>query len=113
MKNSSLNLVLFKIASKKVKAYKEFLKIQRVDPGTIKDEKGFKSLPVTDKKSYLSKYPFTDLFIDGKFPPMAYASSGSSGKPIFWFRGDEQEKNGGEIHGQIFQKVFGIKKDDP
>jgi len=65
-----------------------------------------------EKKNYLYQYPFNRFFSKDKIAPMIYASSGSSGKPTFWFRGDDQEKIGGKFHEKIFTDIFRIKKDD-
>src|SRR3989344_3595939 len=114
MKSNKINAIsLFELAFKKVPGYRRFLKSKNFDPGLIKNLEDFKKLPITDKKSYLQKYSLGDLFCEGKFPPIVYASSGSSGKPTFWFRGDEQETRGGDIHRTIFEKIFGINKNDP
>jgi phenylacetate-CoA ligase len=40
---------------------------------------------------------------------MVSASSGSSGKPFYWPRGDEQEIRGGKLHEKIFRDIFNIK----
>ncbi len=104
---------LFRKAASKVPAYKAFLKRQHVRADQIKSPNDFTTLPLMDKKNYLHRYQYRDLFVSGKIPPMAYASSGSSGKPTFWFRGDEQEQIGGDIHEKIFKKIFRIKKNEP
>lgn len=106
-------LLLFKLASHKVSAYIDFLKTSGINPERIKTPADFKMLPIMDKVNYLYRYPLKNLFVNGHLPPMVYASSGSSGKPTFWFRGDEQEETGGRIHETIFRKIFGVKKDEP
>lgn len=106
-------LKLFKTVSETVPAYRRFLKSKKTKVKSIISLKNFKNIPLADKKNYLWAYALSDLVPSGKFPPMVYASSGSSGKPTFWFRGDEHEKSGGYIHEQIFRGIFGIKKNDP
>lgn len=103
-------LKIFKNAAKNVSAYGKFLRAHRVDPSKINTEQNFLKVPVMEKNNYLYKFSWKELFPEGKFPPMIYASSGSSGKPTFWFRGDEQEDTGAELHGNIFTDVFDIKK---
>lgn len=103
---------LFRKAARDVPAYKEFLKEHRIHPALIKTEDDFKRVPAMDKKRYLERYPLKKLFPHEKIPPMIYASSGSSGKPTFWFRGDAQETAGATIHEAIFKDIFGISKQD-
>ncbi|MDO8655391.1 MAG: hypothetical protein Q7R48_03165 [bacterium] len=105
-------LAVFKEAATEVPAYKAMLRKYKVNPRSIRTLKDFQKLPCMDKKGYIYKYPLEDLFPGRRIPAMAYASSGSSGKPTFWFRGDEQEHAGGDLHERIFKDVFGIKKDE-
>ncbi len=105
-------LALFRIASTQVPAYRDFLKRNKVKPEQVKSYEDFLKLPVTDKKNYIQKYPLREIFPKGEIPPLAYASSGSSGVATFWFRGDKQEKVGGDIHERIFRDIFNIKKED-
>ena len=103
-------LELFKLLHSRVPAYREFLKDKKIRAdkvGRVED------IPVMDKKSYITKYDFYKRFVDGKVPPMAYASSGSSGQPTFWFRSDEQEEWGTGLHEEIFSESFKISKKDP
>lgn len=113
IKENQFALKVFRSAVKNVPAYRSVLKNHNIDPAKIKTPEDFKTLPVIDKKSYIYKYPLADLFPNKIISPMAYASSGSSGKPTFWFRGDEQEEMGGELHEIIFNKIFKIKKHEP
>lgn len=105
-------LKIFKAAAKNVPAYATFLKQRKINSKKIRNPKDFLSVPVMEKKNYLYKFPLTSLFTKNQVPPMAYASSGSSGTPTFWFRDDSQETRGGLLHEQIFSKVFGIKKEE-
>ncbi len=102
---------VFRKAASFVPAYQKFLKKNKVKPGAITGAR-FTEVPLVDKKGYIYKYPLAELFPEGKIPAMAYASSGSSGKPTFWFRGDEQEETGGALHELIFRDIFGIRKND-
>ena len=81
-------LALFKEASKRVPAYKDFLRKHRVDPAKIKTFKDFELLPTTDKKSYLREYPLEKLAWDGHLnKPIVYTStSGSTGEPFYFPR---------------------------
>ncbi|TSC68512.1 MAG: phenylacetate-CoA ligase [Parcubacteria group bacterium Gr01-1014_66] len=96
-------------ARKTVPAYQKFLHAHHAN-AHIKTYANWHTLPICDKKSYILRYPLNDLFPGGLVPPMAYASSGSSGKPTFWFRGDLQEEHGGIVHERIIRDIFGIKK---
>ena len=96
-------LEAFRTASAKVPAYKDLLRKKGINPVHIRTLKDFQKLPVIDKKTYIHKYPFKDLFGDRTIPPMAYASSGSSGKPTFWFTNDAHEQRGGQLHELIFR----------
>ena len=105
-------LGIFQSAAKEIKAYQGFLEQNHILANQIKTLEQFKNIPLIDKKNYLQKHILKDLFAGQRIAPMGYASSGSSGKPTFWFRGDAQEKTGGEIHEIIFHDIFKIKKDE-
>jgi len=106
-------LEVFRNASLKVPAYKALLRKEKIHPDSIQTLKDFEKLPIIDKRSYIYKYFLEDLVPSKKIPPMAYASSGSSGKPTFWFRDDASEERGGQAHELIFRNIFQIKKTDP
>lgn len=97
-------------AIKEVPAYKEWLKQNKCTIKKVLTDADFFSLPVTDKEHYIYKFPNEKLFRKDRHPINIYASSGSSGKPTFWFRGIEQEKMGADLHEIIFRDIFGIKK---
>ena len=103
---------LFKLASAGVPAYKDYLKRSKVDLRTLKSAEDFADIPLIDKKSYINQYPLDEVLLDHAHPPMAYASSGSSGTPTFWFRGDKQEVQAGKMHYDIFKNVFGIPQQE-
>jgi phenylacetate-CoA ligase len=106
-------LKIFRKASREVPAYKSFLAKNRINPKNIKSQESFLKLPTIEKQNYILKRPLSNLFIKGRIPPITYASSGSSGTPTFWFHSDNGEKIGGEIHEMIFNKIFGVRKDEP
>jgi len=105
-------LTLFHKTSKEVPAYRSLLKTQKISSSSIKTKKDFTQLPILDKKNYIYKYQLQDLFPKGNIPAMAYASSGSTGKPTYWFRDTEQEEIAGKLHENIFKDTFHIKKTD-
>ncbi len=86
-------LEIFHKAAKNVAAYKKILKQAGVNAANIKTMRDFERVPIIDKNSYIKPHKLTELMSGGKFPPMIYASSGSSGKPTFWFRADAQEEH--------------------
>lgn len=112
MKEFSLALKVFYTAAKTVPAYQRLLKHFDINPEKIKSVEDFRTLPVTDKKNYIYRNSLEDLFPKKTIAPMAYASSGSSGVPTFWFRNDEQEEVGSYIHERIFREIFHIKKSE-
>lgn len=105
-------LVIFRESAKNIDAYKNFLNKRNMHPNQVKNLDDFKKIPLTDKRNYLLEYELSKLFAGGNIPPMAYASSGSSGRPLFWFRGDDREKAGTDIHEKIFKNIFNIRKND-
>lgn len=110
-----LNYKFIKLANhtlKTVPAYGDFLRHQGLDKNNIKSQKDFFKLPITDKKNYLQKNNFFKLIPKKQKLPIAYASSGSSGKPSYWFRSKKQEIDGGKIHERIIRDIFQIKKED-
>lgn len=98
----------FQFAAKTVPAYELFLKSNGIDPRKIKTPKDFEEIPFVDKKNYLKKYPFRDLFPYRKIPPMVSASSGSSGQPFYWPRGEDLHEEGADIHERILFDIFGL-----
>lgn len=111
-KSEDMALNLFKEASKRVPAYKKFLKKNKINPEKIKTITDFKKIPFTDKNNYLKKYPLKDLCWDGKIErnTLFSVSSGSSGKPFFWPRSENLEIETSLNHALIFKKIFGVDK---
>lgn len=103
----------FRLAVRSVPAYKNLLARNKIRAEKIKTFEDFQSLPIIDKKSYINKYPIKSLYVNGRVLPMVGASSGSSGKPTFWFCGEAQEEYGGQIHELIFRDIFKFRKDEP
>lgn len=114
MKNNSnpqeKALEIFKYTTEHVPAYKKFLQEYKINPKKIIQTRNFDSIPVTDKNNYLKAFKPFELVPSGKFPPMVSASSGSSGKPYYWPRGDEQEIWGGKMHRIIIKDIFKLQK---
>ena len=89
---------LFRRASKRVPAYKQFLASQETK---IKGPKvglrhvSLRDVPEMDKASYIKQYPLLDKLYDGKLPTygvMFDESSGSSGTPTSWVRGPRERR---------------------
>jgi phenylacetate-CoA ligase len=82
-------LALFQAAAEHVPAYKDFLKKHDIDPAMIKTMENFQRVPLVDKENYLHAYPLEKLcwYGDIAYSQMISVSSGSSGQPFFWPRG--------------------------
>ena len=106
-------LATFQFASKNVPAYRQILSRSNIAANGITDEEHFKLLPILDKKNYIQAFPSSKLLPYQALPPIAYASSGSSGKPSFWFRNNLQETAATMAHEAIVRDTFHIKKKDP
>ena len=105
-------LKLFKEASVRVPAYKDFLKHSGVNANLIRTIDDFKQLPVVDKKNYLTRYPLADLCWDGtlQHSKIISVSSGSTGEPFFWPRGDWQDREGVQLHARLYKEIFEADK---
>lgn len=82
------SLALFHLAAKRVPAYKDFLKKNKVKHEEIKTWKDFQNVPLTNKKEYLREYPLKALCWDGSLEkPLVFTStSGSTGEPFYFPR---------------------------
>lgn len=81
-------LALFHKASRRVPAYKDFLKKNKINPEKIKTFKDFQLVPAIDKNNYLRFYPYQKLFWDGdiKKPLTIHSTSGSTGEATYFQR---------------------------
>lgn len=106
----SMALELFHEAAVRVPAYKDFLKKNRVNPGSIRSILDFSFLPETDKKNYIAAYPLAARCWDGRIrgSGVLAMSSGTSGAPTLWPRGREQEEEAAFIHEFLFNELFAI-----
>lgn len=104
-------LSLFRQASKRIPAYKDFLKKHKIKPGLIKNIKDFDNVPQTTKTNYITEYSLSDRCWDGEIVDahMVATSSGTTGKSHYWPRGVQQEIAGAEIHDLIFNSIFNTK----
>lgn len=101
-------LQLFKNAAVRIPAYRDFLKKHRVDPEKIESEADFAFIPPTDKPDYLLAYPLDALSWDGTLAQARFvsSSSGSTGIPLYWPRGETQEAIMGRIFARIYDRIF-------
>ena len=87
-------LQLFKEMSVRVPAYRDFLKINKVDPSKIASIKDFENIPTLNKDNYLRKYPKEKLCWDGNFAKGQWvisSTSGSTGQPYYFPRESSQD----------------------
>ena len=86
-----LNLLHF--THNAVPAYKKLLKEKKININKIKKIEDFKKLPIIDKNSYCKKYSFGDLFPNRDLSQITTfsATSGSTGEPFYFPRGEEQD----------------------
>jgi phenylacetate-CoA ligase len=62
---------------------------------------------VTDESHDTAQhYPFPELFPQGHISVLGHASSSSSGKPTFWFRGSKQKAIGVTLYDRIVRDAF-------
>lgn len=86
-------LELFREMSKRVPAYKDFLKKNKIHTKSIKTIKDFSKLPTLDKDNYIRKYSLPEMCWDGKFAEGQYivsTTSGSTGEPVYFPRNHTQ-----------------------
>lgn len=103
--NSELRWEVFRFAATRVAAYRDFLKQQGVHPQKISQ---WSDIPIMDKTNYIKFYPLKDRAAD---PAQIIAmSSGTSGEPTFWPRGERQEHEQIEIHEMLYRTYFEIHR---
>ena len=101
----------FREMARRVPAYRDFLKKQKVNPAKIKTREDILHIPQMDKESYLRQYPLAAMCWDGKLrSPIISASSGSSGIPSFWPRSEILEIETTQVFELFLKYVFGIDR---
>lgn len=105
-------LGLFQHVSQTVPAYQAFLKEHNIESISIRTMEDFKYLPVIDKNSYLKKYEYRDLFPERDFSRVMTisATSGSTGEPFYFPRGDEQDLQYEYVAELFLRNQFEIDK---
>ncbi len=104
-------LTIFKEASYRVPAYNDFLNKYKIKADKIKTKSDFSQVPLVDKVNYISQYGIEDLSWDGVLASTKYisTSSGSTGLPFYWPRGDNQDTVVGMIFHNLYENIFGTK----
>ncbi len=92
-RGDAMALRLFQYACKTTSAYRQFLNKYKVKTKNIRTIGDFKKLPLTDKTTYLRSFPYRDLFPDSDMSHITTisATSGSTGEPFYFPRGEEQD----------------------
>lgn len=93
-------LRLFHKAAELVPAYKNFLKMRKINHYRVKTFRDFKRVPQTSKREYLRRYPLRDLAWNGTLKqPMSFsATSGSTGEQFYFTRSAELEWESSLVH---------------
>lgn len=101
-------LKLFKNASIKVPAYKDFLQKNSIDADKINTYEDFQKVPPISKKNYLNEYPLEMLCWDGTMKDKVLtmtATSGSTGKPTYFPRDQTLDLQSSIMHEIFLRNV--------
>ncbi len=111
-RGQDMALGLFAEAARRIPAYKNFLASEHIKPNQIKTIADFAHVPLIDKQNYLTQYSMRELSWDGNLfnSRIISVSSGSSGNPLFWPRGLEQDLEGAFMHERLYRHVFNMDK---
>lgn len=107
-------LDLFRLASKKIPAYQDFLRKHKILPRSVNNFAAFNALPPIDKSNYLRKYPLPELSAEGSLDkPLIFTStSGSTGAPFYFHRSSDLDFKTSIIH-EIFYLHSHYKTKEP
>lgn len=86
---SRLAMNSFRMAAKRVPAYREFLARRGVDPKKVRSFQDFcDQVPPTNRRNYIRAFPLRDLYVGGRLPERGAIdeSAGSTGDPLSWVR---------------------------
>lgn len=105
-------IALFHATAEHVPAYKDFLKKNKIKPSKVKSLSDFKQVPYIDKENYLRAYSLDQLSWYGNLPSaqMISVSSGSSGQPFFWPRGQILDAETALEHELFLTSFFELDK---
>ncbi len=103
---------LFRHVAKTVPAYQQLLKAHTIDQKEINTVGDIKNLPIIDKESYLRKFDFIDLFSNRDISKATTisATSGSSGEPFYFPRGEEQDSQYEYVAEHFLRNQFDIHR---
>jgi phenylacetate-CoA ligase len=96
----------------RVPAYRKFLDRHQVEINSIKTFEDFKTLPLTDKKNYLKKYPLEELCLDGTVIDkyLIDCSSGYGGQRSFWPRLPQEDQGFPMYMEMAYRQFFHIDR---
>jgi phenylacetate-CoA ligase len=105
-------LYLFREMSRRVPAYQDFIRKNKITPTQIKTIDDFQKIPPIDKNNYLRVYPRNMLSWDGKFRKQNWiisSTSGSTGEPYYFPRTDLQDRQYAFIAELYLRNNFDIQ----
>lgn len=105
-------LRVFSLASKRVPAYRDFLKHHGIKPDRIRTIGDLAHVPPTDKSNYIKAYPLIDRCWDGRLDGarLIAMSSGTSGEPLLWPRGGFPDFEAAVTHELLYRSLFEIDR---
>lgn len=111
MKVHNWPLEVFKKAFESAPAYRRVIESYSIHGSDIESMEDFKKLPILDK-GYLIEHPRRDLFTSGNLPVSASCSSGSSGRPTYWFRSETDDQAAALGYKYLIADVLKIKPEE-
>jgi phenylacetate-coenzyme A ligase PaaK-like adenylate-forming protein len=101
-------LELFHRVAATVPAYRDFLRVNGIDPQGVRTMADFARLPLLTKENYHRRYPLPQLCRDGRLDgcDLIAVSSGSTGTPTFWPRNQADEQAITARFEQVFRDGF-------
>src|SRR3989344_5253736 len=106
-------LELFRLMSKRVPAYKDFLKKNKINPDLVRNIKDFSKVNPIDKNNYLRFYPLESMCWDGNLKGKRWTiatNSGSTGEPFYFPREAEQDRQYALLAELYLRNNFEIHK---
>lgn len=106
-------LAVFHMATVRVPAYRDFLRLHGVDPKGINTIADFHArVPMTTKENYINAYPLAERCLNGKLAAGSIVSysSGSTGAPTLWPRFEVQEEESVLLHHLLLRSQFAIQE---
>jgi phenylacetate-CoA ligase len=88
-------ITVYRSAVERVPAYREFLARQQSAVPEVRTLDEFRTLPLMDKKNYLTRFPLAEVCLDGTLrgAHVICRSSGSTAKPFYWPQLPDQERD--------------------